>query len=85
MELESGMWEMTKNLLSQPSVEYNVVVKLFDGEPYDGNAAALPLQIPVAVVDVTAWSTVVGSVGFYDQGAPSAGNQDIGAPRVSRA
>lgn len=66
----------------EPGAQRSVVVKVLDGQPYDGNPAALPLQVAVTVVDVAPWATMVGAIGLHYQDTSPASHQDIGAPCV---
>jgi len=59
--------EVTENLLVEAGCQRLIVVKVFDGQPYNGDSAALPLQIAVAVVSVAPRAAVVRPVGLDDQ------------------
>ncbi len=67
----------------EPGAKRSVVVKVLDGQPHDGNSAALPLQVAVTVIDVAPRATMMGAIGLYDQDMSPAGHQDIGAPCVA--
>jgi hypothetical protein len=58
---------VTENLLVEAGCHLVIVVKVFDGQPYNGDSAALPSQVAVAVVSVAPRAAVVRAVGLDDQ------------------
>ena len=74
---------MTHDFFAQPGNERVILVEVLDGQPDYRHPAALPLQIAVTVVDITARAAMMGPVDLQDQDTPSAHDQNVRAPRVA--
>ena len=75
---------MALDSLTEPGNERGTVLEVLDGQPDHRHPAALPLQVPVAVVRVTALAAVMGPVDLQDQDTAPAHDQDVRASHMDR-
>lgn len=76
--------QVPHDFLAQPGSERVIVLEVLDSQPDHLHLAAQPLQVAIAVIDVTALVAMVRAVGLDDQGTAPAHDQDVRAPRVTR-
>jgi hypothetical protein len=67
--------EVAQNFHMESGAKSLVVVKVLDGQPHDGNSAALPLQVAVTVIDVAPRAAMVGTIRLHDQDMSSASHK----------